>query len=195
MNPFDGLNDAAGTEDSEATFDPEFEQHTGIVLGIAICSGRRRNPSSGEVEDYFYCRPGDDVQIMFPTAGTPPRVEKDIFTVVDFYESKMSEYDTTFAFVPLKKLQDLRGMIDPTTGMGAVSSIQLKLKEGADLNAVRDKLQARFPIEQYPYSIRTWRDMQGPLLSAVQMETTILNILLFLIIAVAGFGILATFLR
>ena len=35
--------------------------------------------------------------------------------------------------------------------------------------------------------------MQGPLLAAVQMETTILNILLFLIIAVAGFGILATF--
>ncbi|MFN9913371.1 MAG: FtsX-like permease family protein, partial [Pirellulaceae bacterium] len=30
-------------------------------------------------------------------------------------------------------------------------------------------------------------------LAAVQMETTILNILLFMIIAVAGFGILATF--
>ena len=35
--------------------------------------------------------------------------------------------------------------------------------------------------------------MQSPLLAAVQMETTLLNILLFLIIAVAGFGILATF--
>ena len=35
--------------------------------------------------------------------------------------------------------------------------------------------------------------MQGPLLAAVQMETTLLNIMLFLIIAVAGFGILATF--
>ena len=35
--------------------------------------------------------------------------------------------------------------------------------------------------------------MQGPLLAAVKLETTILNILLFLIIAVAGFGILATF--
>ena len=35
--------------------------------------------------------------------------------------------------------------------------------------------------------------MQGPLLAAVRMETVILNILLFLIIAVAGFGILATF--
>ncbi len=33
--------------------------------------------------------------------------------------------------------------------------------------------------------VSTWRDLQGPLLAAVQMETTILNILIFLIIAVA----------
>jgi lipoprotein-releasing system permease protein len=51
----------------------------------------------------------------------------------------------------------------------------------------------RFPADRYAYRIQTWMDMQGPLLAAVQMETTILNILLFLIIAVAGFGILATF--
>ena len=39
----------------------------------------------------------------------------------------------------------------------------------------------------------TWRDKQGPLLAAVDMEMAVLNILLFLIIAVAGFGILAIF--
>jgi lipoprotein-releasing system permease protein len=41
--------------------------------------------------------------------------------------------------------------------------------------------------------VQTWRDKQGPLLAAVQMETAILNVLLFLIIAVSGFGILAIF--
>ena len=56
---------------------------------------------------------------------------------------------------------------------------------------MRDKLRARF--NQNVYSINTWRDKQGPLLAAVQMETAILNVLLFLIIAVAGFGILAIF--
>ena len=84
-------------------------------------------------------------------------------------------------------------MIDPVTGSSTVSSIQVKLKDGADLDAVRDKLIAFFPPDQYPYVIQTWQDTQRPLLSAVNMEVTILNILLFLIIAVAGFGILATF--
>jgi lipoprotein-releasing system permease protein len=87
----------------------------------------------------------------------------------------------------------MRGMIDPATGVDAVTTIQIKLKPGTDINAVRDKLQARFPAEEFAYRVQTWRDMQGPLLAAVQMETTLLNILLFLIIAVAGFGILATF--
>jgi lipoprotein-releasing system permease protein len=58
---------------------------------------------------------------------------------------------------------------------------------------VRDALRQRFPPDVYAWDIQTWRDMQGPLLAAVRLETTILNILLFLIIAVAGFGILATF--
>ncbi len=55
-----------------------------------------------------------------------------------------------------------------------------------------DKLRAAFPVDMM-VQVSTWRDLQGALLAAVQMETTILNILLFLIIAVAGFGILATF--
>ena len=116
-----------------------------------------------------------------------------MFTVVDFYESKMSEYDSSFAFMPMRKLQELRGMIDPRTNLSSVTSIQLKLRDGADLNAVRDKLRERFQPTTFPYRIQTWRDMQGPLLAAVRLETLILNVLLFLIIAVAGFGILATF--
>ena len=154
---------------------------------------RQRNPE-GKVFDFPLCRPGDDVQVTYASAGSHPKALSDQFTVVDFYESKMSEYDSGFAFVPLRKLQESRGMIDAATGTDAVTTIQLKLKPGSDLNAVRDKLRTYFSPDKFPpYRIQTWRDMQGPLLAAVQMETTLLNILLFLIIAVAGFGILATF--
>jgi len=183
---------AAPRRQSADVFDEMNEQYTGIILGIAVVSVRQAD-KTGQVKDLFLCVPGDDVQLTFPTCGTPPQAVSDTFTIVDLYESKMSEYDSSFAFMPLKKLQHLRGMIDPLTGQAAVTSIQIKLKEDADLNAVRDRLAAAFPAEQYPYHIRTWQEMQGPLLAAVQLETTILNILLFLIIAVAGFGILATF--
>jgi lipoprotein-releasing system permease protein len=170
----------------ESVFDPAKDQYTGIILGIAMGSVRQRD-AHGKVRDVYLCRPGDDVQVAFASAGMPPKVISENFTVVDFYESKMSEYDSGFAFIPLKAMQHSRQMGN------AVTTIQLKLRPGADLNAIRDKLQARFPAEEFPFRIQTWRDMQGPLLAAVQMETTLLNILLFMIIAVAGFGILATF--
>ncbi len=191
FNPNAGPSFAANSAPAHV-FDPEFETHTGIVLGVGLGSCRVRD-ENGEVIDYHYLVPGDDITVAMPNAGTPPRFLDERFTIVDFYESQMSEYDSTFAFVPIEKLQEVRGMIDPSSGNRAVSSIQIKLKDGCDLAAARDQLQALFPVETTLVQVSTWKDSQGPLLAAVQMETTILNILLFMIIAVAGFGILATF--
>jgi len=173
-------------------FDASKEQRTGIVLGIGIGSVRGRDVA-GKIRDYFFLRPGDDISVAFPNAGTPPRAIDEMFTVVDFYESKMSEYDSTFAFVPMEVLQRTRGMIDPMSKVGAVTSIQIKLRPGSDLAGSRDSLRDEFPPSESYVQVNSWKDTQGPLLAAVQMETTILNVLLFMIIAVAGFGILATF--
>ena len=172
--------------DEGRTMDPATEQFTGIVPGIGLASFR---DNTGV--DRFLVLPGDDVKITFPTAGTPPKAVSDTFTIVDFYESKMSEYDSNFVFVPIAALQRMRGMIDPQTGIPSVNSIQIKLKDGTDLDEMRNRLRKVFPAELY--AISTWRDKQGPLLSAVDMEMAVLNILLFMIIAVAGFGILAIF--
>ncbi len=177
---------AARIQAQTREFDPTTEQHTGVVLGIALASFR-----DGEGRDRFLLMPGDDVKLTFPTAGTPPKGISDHFTVVDLYESKMSEYDSQFVFVPIEKLQDLRGMVEPISGARMVSSIQIKLKDGVDGNMVRDRLRKKFRAGLY--GVYTWRDKQGPLLAAVEMETAILNVLLFLIICVSGFGILAIF--
>lgn len=170
----------------EQIFDPAKEQHSGAVLGIAISTFR-----SSDGRDHFLTLPGDDVSLTFPTAGMPPKPVSLPLTIVDFYESKMSEYDANLVFVPLRTLQESRGMIDPTTGIGNVTSIQIKLKDDRNAELVRDLLRRAFP--EQVYGIYTWRDKQGALLQAVDMETRILNLLLFMIIAVAGFGILAIF--
>ncbi|MBS0211322.1 MAG: ABC transporter permease [Planctomycetes bacterium] len=168
------------------TFDMAKEQHTGLVLGIALATFRDELG-----EERFLVMPGEDVKLTFPTSGTPPRAVDSTFTVVDLYECKMSEYDASFVFVPIKRLQELRGMVDPGTGVRYATSIQIKLKPGVDGDAVRDKIRKHFPPELF--AVSTWRDKQGALLAAVKMETAILNVLLFMIIAVAGFGILAIF--
>ena len=177
---------AAPAEEEGRDFDPAIETHTGIVLGIGVCSYRMADGS-----DRFVALPGDDVRVSFPKASLPPEAISEFYTIVDIYESKMSEYDANFVFVPLSSLQQSRGMVDPTTGVGKFTSIQIKLRPGAGAKKIRDDLRNAFPAQLYVVS--TWRDKQGPLLAAVQMETAVLNVLLFMIIAVAGFGILAIF--
>jgi lipoprotein-releasing system permease protein len=186
VDPFAAAIAASGEQPEGRDFDPATEQHTGIVLGMGICGFR-----TPDGVDHFLGLPGDDVKLSFLLAVTPPKIVSQDCTVVDFYESKMSEYDADFAFVPLKTLQKARGMIDPTTGIAKFTTIQIKLKPGIDGDAIRDRLQEVFPVQFYQVS--TWRDEQGALLAAVQMETAVLNVLLFMIIAVAGFGILAIF--
>jgi len=180
-DPFRQVRPEEGTR-----MDPATEQFSGIVPGIGLASFR---DSAGI--DRFLMLPGDDVKVTFPTAGTPPKAVSETFTVVDFYESKMSEYDSNFVFVPIAALQRMRGMIDPQSGLASVNSIQIKLRQGTNLEEVRDRLRKAFPADLY--AVASWRDKQGPLLAAVDMEMAVLNILLFLIIAVAGFGILAIF--
>jgi lipoprotein-releasing system permease protein len=186
LDPEDPFTRHNPQTDQGVEFEPAKEQYPGAVLGIAMASVR-----TPQGEDRFLVLPGGDVKLTFPTAGMPPKGVSDNFTVVDFYESKMSEFDASYVFVPIKRLQDLRGMIDPGTGVRLINSIEIKLKPGADGSAVRDKLRQAFSPELY--CVSTWRDKQGALLVAVQTETAILNVLLFLIIAVAGFGILAIF--
>jgi len=181
----DPFGNSASKDALADQFNPE-RQNTGIVLGIAMASTR-----DSDGADKFWTLPGDDVKVTTFDVAQPPKDTSDYFTITDFYESKMSEFDASFVFVPIRKLQIMRGMIDPTTGVGRISDMAIKVKPGVSDEVVRDKLRKAFGTDWY--EISTWRDKQGPLLAAVQMETAILNILLFLIIAVAGFGILAIF--
>ncbi len=193
LTPFDPHAHLRPELDPSELFDPARDQHIGIILGKAIAV-RKALDENGDSHDVFMLRPGDDVNITAPTAGSPPSAVMENCTVVDFYNSNMYEYDSSFAFMPLKEMQKLRGMIDPVSGASSVSSIQIKTRPGADLSAIRDKLNAHYAANNdYDFVVQTWQDTQRPLLSAVNMELTILNILLFMIIAVAGFGILATF--
>ena len=73
-----------------------------------------------------------------------------------------------------------------------VTSIQIKLKDYRDAKEVVKALARRCSRDAC-IDVQTWEDKQGPLLAAIAIEKGILNVLLFMIIGVAGFGILAIF--
>jgi len=165
--------------------------HGRLYIGAGLVEILREDPRTSGVKLERMVHPGDDVKISTVSAGSPPEPRHFFATVVDVYKSGMSEYDSNLVFCNLEYLQEMRGMIDPQSGKGAVTTLKLRLKDYEDAPDVVRSLQNAFP--PHLFTVRTWEQKQGPLLAAVDIEAAILNVLLFLIIAVAGFGILAIF--
>ena len=169
---------------------PEAKPNDGIILGYALAYSH----SGGK--EYCLAPPGTQVNVVFPQASNPPKATSDQGTVVAYFKSGMSEYDSSHVYMPLEQLQRMRLLQgDPTDpNAGAVNQIQIKAKPGVDLDDLAGKVQlAMDDISPYRFVVNTWERKQGPLLAAVAVEQGILNLLLFFIIAVAGFGILAIF--
>lgn len=156
----------------------------GVIPGYSLAHFRFRN-EQGQVVTEAVLKPGDDVTIVTVGGGELKPVWG-TFLVADYLQTEMSEYDASFVYVPLEQLQAIRGMQDRCT------ALQIKLRNyEADKLFVTAELRKLFP---YPdVRVDSWEERQGPLLSAIEVERGILNLLLFMIIGVAGFSILAIF--
>ncbi|HLJ11629.1 MAG TPA: FtsX-like permease family protein, partial [Planctomycetaceae bacterium] len=182
-------NDRDNSENGKE--DPAAPLAARLYVGSQLGSFQYSDKETKKIKTVMMIEPGDDVKVSTVSAGRPPEARHFNATVVDIFKSGMSEYDSNLVFINLEELQRIRGMIEPSSGVKSVTTIQIKLKDFADAKIVADKLRAVFPPNVY--QVRTWEQKQGPLLAAVDVESTILNVLLFMIIAVAGFGILAIF--
>ena len=193
-------------KDEQASSDPfgndvtsESEENLGqphkgrLYVGEGLAKYLGLDPETKQQRTFDMIQAGDDVRITTYSAGTPS--PKWFYaTVVDTFKTGMSEYDSNLVYCNLEQLQEVRGMIrrnEDGTDTRAFTSLQIKLKNYKDAPKVIEILKANFSADNF--NVNTWEQRQGPLLAAVDVESSILNILLFLIITVAGFGILAIF--
>jgi lipoprotein-releasing system permease protein len=159
------------------------ESWPGAIVGYQIATFR----AQGMNYDEYLVYPGNEVIVTTVANGDGGRPEPKSykFVVADLYKSDMSEYDDRYMFVPLDALQNVCGM------QGRANTIQIKLKDYAEAPIVVETLRKLLP--QMVFIVSTWEEKQGPLIYAVKVEAFLINLTLFFIIAVAGFGILATF--
>ena len=162
----------------------------GTILGHALAHAHIGG------QDICIAPLGTQVRISFPQAGRKPGITFDTPIVIGYFKSGMSEYDATHVYMPIEELQRLRLLSDPTgRGKGAVNQLQIKARAGVELDKLAHRIE--LALEDLKpggyFMVNTWEQKQGALLAAVAVEQSILNILLFMIIAVAGFGILAIF--
>jgi lipoprotein-releasing system permease protein len=162
---------------------PEPKLYGGIP-GYTLAHFRYRD-ENGVVKEEAGLKPGDSFTIT-TVGGAQLKPVWGTFLVTDYLKTEMSEYDQSFVYVPLAQVQSIRGMGDHAT------ALQIKLKNyEKDKKIVTEELKKLYPY--LDVRVATWEQHQGPLLAAIDVERGILNLLLFMIVGVAGFSILAIF--
>jgi lipoprotein-releasing system permease protein len=115
-----------------------------------------------------------------PTAfGTMPRVLS--YPVVSTFFMGMYEYDSGFIFMSLPTAQKY-------LDVDGVSHIDLFLKNPEKTSAVRDALKDLLPVG---FVVRDWRDLNKGFVGALQVEKSVMFMILMLIIIVAAFNIIS----
>ena len=130
---------------------------------------------------------GSRVNLLAPSgrrtsAGVTPRVVP--FTVAGTFRTGMIQYDTSLAFVNLEAARILTGMTD-----GRVSGMELTVQDVFQADKIAVKVQE---VLGERYNVRTWMESNVNIFAALKLEKFAMGIVLFLIILVGSFSIVAS---
>jgi lipoprotein-releasing system permease protein len=172
---------------------PELEQNV-VEIGLHMVAGKLDSLAPGEfriligseLARYLGARPGDKITLIAPQglvtpAGIVPRLKQ--FTVSGIFRIDYNEYDSGLALIHLADAQKLYGMGD------AVSGVRLKLKDLFQSREVTRDLFTRLDGDLY---ISDWTRSNANYFRAVQIEKTMMFIILLLIVLVAAFNSVST---
>jgi len=129
---------------------------------------------------------GDKVTLITPQAsvtavGILPRLKR--FTVVGIFEIGMYEYDSALALLHIDDASRLFRLD------GGVTGVRMKLDDMFAAPRLSRQLLAELPVG---YQASDWTRQHANFFRAVQMEKTVMFVILFLIVAVAAFNIVST---
>jgi lipoprotein-releasing system permease protein len=172
---------------------PELEQKVADI-GLHMMTGKLESLVPGEfgivlgseLARALGARAGDKVTLIAPQglvtpAGILPRLKQ--FTVAGIFEVGMFEYDSGLALIHLEDAQKLYGLGDNASG------VRLKLYDLFQSREVTRDLVARLRGDLY---VSDWTRSHANYFRAVQIEKTMMFIILLLIVAVAAFNIVST---
>jgi len=131
---------------------------------------------------------GDVVTVISPAFDEDPihaikRAKSVSFVVSGIFRLGMNDFDSGLVLVNLKQARSLYQLGGRVTGM----SIRLSDVNLAD--QIKTSIQGRFGTG---YVVRSWVDLNRTFFRALQVEKTVMTILLSLIILVAAFNIVST---
>lgn len=127
---------------------------------------------------------GDVATIISPKGhltpiGMAPRYRD--FKVGGLFESGLSDYDATWAYISLEAAQRLSG------AEGVAEMIQLKIH---DVNAVKQVGREVLQVAGDEYTVRDWQELNAPIYTALSYEKFLSTVALLIVIGIAALNII-----
>ena len=129
---------------------------------------------------------GDQITLVSPQGtatvfGNAPRMVS--YYVAATFDIGMSEYDSSFVFMPLKEAQIYFNIPD------GVNALEIKLDDPDHAEDLIGPIRAQSPPNTY---IASWQQFQSSLFNALEVERNVMFLILTLIIVVAAFNIISS---
>ncbi|MBI3090568.1 MAG: ABC transporter permease [Candidatus Tectomicrobia bacterium] len=129
---------------------------------------------------------GQKVNVVSPLGeatpmGSVPKLRA--FRVAGIFQTGLFEYDNSLAFINLRNAQRFFDLDD------LVSGVEVRVADVYHADRVARRINARLAP---PYLARDWMQMNRNLFAALQLERTVMFIILVMIVLVAAFNIIST---
>jgi lipoprotein-releasing system permease protein len=142
-----------------------------------------------EMARYYGWQVGDSIRLYMPRGGELTRnmqIRKEEFVIAGFFRTGFYEFDQNLIFLSLRTAQRVLGFGDVST------EVIVQLKDLAYLDPVAARLRDLIPDNPYLYTVRTIKDERGNFLAALQLEKTLMIIIMGLLIVAGAAGIWVT---
>ncbi|HOX36587.1 MAG TPA: ABC transporter permease [Candidatus Brocadiia bacterium] len=161
----------------------EFASPSGGKLPAAVCGLELvrvyRKPKDEDEQGYNFWPEGSLLVLVTATEDVERRLQR--FYLAGTFKSGMFDFDNNFVYIPLDAAQR---MLD-TKGVTGI---------GVKLDDYRNADPAKMELERVlgpDYSVKTWEELRWTFLTAVKLERIVQAIILFFLLLVAGFCIMA----
>ncbi len=164
-----------------------------VPMPAPLTTGRKAKQAPGvlvgaELKKILKVRVGDRINVVSPLGDelgpTGPMPKARSFRVAGVFYTGMYEYDAKSIYVTLEAAQAFLGLGD------AVSGIALRVEDIDRAGAICERILAT--LGGWPYTTRTWYEMNKNLFSALKMEKVAMFLVLVIVILVSAFGIVST---
>lgn len=123
---------------------------------------------------------GSSISLTVPSDTFMPRSAS--FVVTNVFDTGFYEFDARWLFVDVREAQRL-------SGQQGANVIEVKLRDGASIDAVRQEIERR---TERRFAVSDWRQTNKPLFSMLWLQQLVLFIVMGLIVFVSTFNIVST---